>query len=131
MTTLFCLMSGNPACIEQALNILCFSLHLLISRCFCLSAFFVYLHSFGTKGNLNPPSPNAQNKGACYTGFEKGCRPVLLSISHYILRINFGLKSQDKKFVFFSILYPMSTLTLLRANFLTPIQLSVRSECYL
>ena len=29
------------------------------------------------------------------------------------------------------IVYPMSTLTLLRADFLTPIQLSVRSECYL
>ena len=32
---------------------------------------------------------------------------------------------------FFSLVYPMGTLTLLRADFLTPIQLSVWSECYL
>ena len=29
------------------------------------------------------------------------------------------------------LVYSMSTLTLLRADFLTPFQLSVRSECYL
>ena len=49
-------------------------------------------------------------------------------LSNYVDLFNVGVDS-----IFFLngvIVYPMSTLTLFRADFLTPIQLSVRSECY-
>ena len=49
----------------------------------------------------------------------------------YNFILNCGIFYCNYNLHFFPIVYPMSTLTLLRADFLTPIQLSIRSECYL
>ena len=58
--------------------------------------------------------------------------PLIIPLMYNLVLWNYFLKKKSGYFLtltckqfFFSVVYPMSTLTLYRADFLTPIQLSV------